>query len=383
MTLSETEALLLEACRDDVSGVTAENWRDLMQLAGLHEVTPLVACHLRRHTEEGGSPELPAECRQEVERAHAISVIQQGLLAAELEAILSKLGVPALVLKGPGLAARYYPPGARLSRDIDLHIHAKDYPQARAALADLGYQVLEGYDESIQRRRAKDVAFIRADSDGKSWSAELHWRLTEPGGPEVDGNGVWSRAERVAVGGTSFLTTGPEQTLLLLALNLRKQRFARLKTACNVTRLVAMERDCLDWDRLHREAHRQGICSLLRHSLRLSAEVLQSEPAPFPECGRNHGLAIRALARIATIDALMADGRPGDRSRAALGLIPFVSLDNLGTSLHLGYERLTLSPEIASYYRSGTTNVYQSRRQYLQDTARRFVRAVQSLAGAR
>jgi hypothetical protein len=383
VTVTANEVALIDCCRGDVSGVTADNWRAILEMAAVHEVDPLVVHHLRgrRGNEAAPVSQLPEGTKEVVERQHTVDVIQYGLLIAELQTVLAAMGdTPALVLKGPSLALRYYAPGARLSRDIDLLIRPDDYDRARAALTTLGYAVMADYDEEIQRRYGKDVAFTRIDSSNKTWSVELHWRLTEPGAPELDILDVWRRARLVNVGDRQFQTTSPEHTLLLLALNLRKQRFARLKTVCDIAHLIAVDGAELDWSLLHEDAHRAGICALLRHSLRLTKLLMGVSGPDLAHCSRRRGVTTRLLRRLATLDAVLREGRQNDRSDAISGLIPFFSLDNLFTSLHLVYGRLVLSPELASYHRSGLTDTYRSRRQYWQDTARRLIRAVQAMS---
>jgi dTDP-4-amino-4,6-dideoxygalactose transaminase len=384
MALSDQETVLVAACRGDVSLITDDNWAAVLALAGVHDVAPLVADHLRRSQGEyphSAQRTARNENVQEVERLHAVSVIQQGLQEGELNAVLSSLAaIPALVFKGPSLSALYYPAGARLSRDVDLLVREPDYAPAREALTALGYRVMDEYDESIQRRQSKDVAFIRQDETAMTWSVELHWRLTEPGAPDLAESNIWERAERISFSRGTFMSPSPEHTLLLLALNLRKHRFARLKTVCDIARVVTFEAGTLDWQLLHDEAHQAGVCALLRHSLELSATLMGADPPRLPRCGRRNSPVARVLSRLATVDTVFAEGRVDDPAKTVSGLIPFLSLDNLLSSLHLVYSRLTLSPELASYYRSGVTNVYGSRRQYWRDTAGRLARALRTLA---
>ena len=224
------------------------------------------------------------------------------------------------------------------------------------------------------------MRFMRSDSHGNTWSV-LHWRLTEPGGPELSLSRIKNFSQRLEVGSIEFRTTGDEHTLLLLALNLRKQRFARLKTIVDISRLLESQAGNLNWQLLHDEAHAAGICALLRHALQLSTVLLDAPVAQLPDCSRRRSVPHRLLAaRVATPGAVLREGRINDRSNAVGGLIPFVSLDNFQTSLHLAYDRLMLPPELASYYRSGATNVYRSRRQYWHDTTQRLFRAARTLS---
>ena len=78
------------------------------------------------------------------------------------------------------------------------------------------------------------------------------------------------------------------------------------------------------------------------------------------------------------MDTVFGEMRPHDPSKTISGLIPFLGLDNPAASLHLAYERLTLGPEMASYYRAQgdpSARGYPSRREYWRETAGRLMRA--------
>jgi hypothetical protein len=382
VSLTITEIALLHACRGEFRELPLSEWQDVLALAEIHEVIPVVAYNIRRYARRtcGTNAFVPAEVVERAEKVHALCVIQQGLIISEISTVVNEMrDLAPIVIKGPGLAALYYPAGARLSRDLDILIPSSDYYRARAALTRLGYSVMVGYDERIQRLKGKDVAFSRNDATDLTWSVELHWRLSEPGGPEPSA-GLPRHSRLTEYGGASFMVPGVEHTLLVLALNLRKQRFARLKTVVDIAQVLRAEENAIDWTFLHEEAHAAGMCGLLRHALALADRMMSAPVGVLPPCHRTHSPMLWALSHVATPDSVLREGRRQDRSAAFAGLIPFFSLDKSASALHLAYDRLMLSPELASYYRSGAPGVYRSRRQYWQDTTHRFMRAVQTLA---
>ena len=126
--LSATESILLRACRGDVPAASSTCWRAVLALAEIHEVLPLVAYQLHRQRETNSHPPIPSDISEVAARDRALAIIQAGLLTAEVISILSALdNLELLVLKGSSLALRYYPPAARLSRDIDLFIPPAGY----------------------------------------------------------------------------------------------------------------------------------------------------------------------------------------------------------------------------------------------------------------
>lgn len=379
--MTPSEAALLAACRGDVTAIEGSNWREVLAKAQMFEVEAIVAHNLRSHL--AGSPRLSSrrtELYDEVERLHGAAVIQQGLQDAEMGAVLGAMNeIPTLVLKGPGISARYYPRAVRLSRDLDLHVHHSDYVAARSALQTLGYRVSPDYDEHLQLRQAKDVPFTRRDSSGKSWFVELHWRLSAPPAPTPSLARIWSEAQWITYSGGRFLAASDKHTLLLLALNLRKQRFARLKTICDVRQLLEVTGPSINWRALHDEAHELGYCALVRHSLALTHQLLGGPCYTLPSCARKHSPTTFILRHIAGPDAVLSEARPDDNARLLKAFIPFFSLDKLSSSLHLVVGRLMLSPELASYHTSSTTHLYKSRSHYWKETGTQLLQALRAL----
>ncbi len=394
MTLTAPERMLLDACAGRIEAIPAMAWAGIVQLAEQHDVAPMVAWSLLRQNKKAEKP----HCEEWASETVARGLIHQELVAAEVASVLSALdATPALLFKGPSISRRWYPRGARIDRDIDIHVNLEDYVPAKTAIERLGYVILPVENERLQLLQTKDVGFARVDDRGNSWTVELHVRFTEPGAPDLDADVVWKCASPLEIGGRAVSVPSGEHTLLLLALNLRKHRFARLKTVVDIGRLVGATPESLDWEVVHRDAHRAGYCGLVRHAVSLSTGMMgmphdggpghTRRRAEDPEdrfwggCRREHtwfSPAARVLPKVATADTVFGELREDDRSKSISGLIPFISLDKPAASLHLAYARLTLAPEMASYYRiqgePGSAG-YGSRISYWWDVARRLGRA--------
>jgi hypothetical protein len=168
----------------------------------------------------------------------------------------------------------------------------------------------------------------------------------------------------VLIDGHAVRTPGSADTLLLLALNLRQHRFTRLKTLCDVDRLLRLEGEDIDWPWLHAQAHAAGMCLTLRHTLELARALLGSPTGALPPCGREGAFRRRVLARLASERVLLrpkpghpatwaqptAGLRPASGpSRVLLRLVPLLSLDCTRAAGRLVYRRLQLFPEYARY----------------------------------
>ena len=259
-------------------------------------------------------------------------------------------GIPTLALKGPALAARLYPDGCRHYDDLDIAVRAQDYHVARAALLMIGYRPLGRHVERYQRVAGRDLSFRPPpDEHGALWSVELHWQLHDPATGTLDEGGIWARARDVMIDGHAVRSPGSADTLLLLALNLRQHRFARLKTLCDVDRLLRLEGGEIDWPWLHAQAHAAGMCLTLRHTLELARALLGSPTGSLPPCGRQGDLRRRWLARLASESVLLRTRPSRHPSNVLLSLVPLLSLDRTRASGRLVQRRLRLFPAYARY----------------------------------
>ena len=203
--------------------------------------------------------------------------------------------------------------------------------------------------ERYQRLAGRDLFFVRHDEHGIHWSVELHWQLHDPAMGTLDEGGIWARARDVLIDGHAVRTPGSADTLLLLALNLRQHRFTRLKTLCDVDRLLRLEGEGIDWPWLHAQAHAAGICLTLRHTLELAHALLGSPMGSLPPCAREGNLRRRLLARLASERVLLRQSPSPLPSRVLLSLVPLLSLDRARAAGRLVYRRVRLVPEYARY----------------------------------
>lgn len=124
---------------------------------------------------------LPPDVRLHLEAAMlmAESLAERGRLQMdETGALLNRLGVGWVVLKGWPLALRLYPsPACRPSGDLDVLVASEDVPPVTAALEAIGYRI-HGGDRSYHTR------FIGPGQGGLANVIELHHH---PGPPEFGG----------------------------------------------------------------------------------------------------------------------------------------------------------------------------------------------------
>ncbi|HKO23307.1 MAG TPA: nucleotidyltransferase family protein [Chloroflexota bacterium] len=345
--LTAAEKLLLAACRGDVCGGSTADWMAAFALAQRHQLSALL-CAALRDAPAGDRPARPTAAWQALQHDDAAARRRHQKACRELTAVLATLwDIPTLALKGPALAARLYPDGGRLYEDLDIAIRAQDYPIARARLLMRGYRPPGRHVERYRRAAGRDLSFVRYDEHGAPWLVELHWHLHDPAIGTLDEGGIWARARDVLIDGHAVRTPGSADTLLLLALNLRRHRFSRLKTLCDVDRLLRLEGEGIDWPWLHAQAHAAGMCLTLRHTLDLARALLGSPTGSLPPCAYKGNLRRRLLARFASERVLLRQSpHPW---RVLPSLVPLLSLDRTRAAGRLVYRRVRLVPEYARY----------------------------------
>ena len=280
------EMLVLLACArralDDArtQAVTAAlrgpfDWERLLALSTRHALLPLVDRHLQRFAEL-----VPAAARERFGRAARAALGQSVILTEELRRVMADLGaraIPALAYKGPALAVQIHGDVTlRTFRDLDVLVTRPDFFRARQALTQLGYRpgdAISGAQEEALLRSECDQTLIHASSGA---IVELHWAVTPPHFSfPLSTEELLRRAVAVDLAGLPVSAPGPEDLLLLLAMNGAKDLWTRLEPACLIAALI--ERG-LDWDQVESRARALRARRMLALALTLARDLLDATP---------------------------------------------------------------------------------------------------------
>lgn len=150
---------------------------------------------------------------REVARALAVDVA-----TAEAVSTLRARGVPSLLLRGPAIARRVYPPGApRSYLDADLMVPPDGRRRAEAALRELGYAPVVGDAELAGHRPLHAHEWLQAQ-DGVA--IDLHRALSGASAPPEDQWRAFAEgAETLAVAGAEVDVPSLAATALGIALH--------------------------------------------------------------------------------------------------------------------------------------------------------------------
>jgi hypothetical protein len=208
-------------------------------------------------------------------------------VTAEVTQALQQRGVPAIVLKGPGIAAWLYGTGAnRTYRDTDLLIRAEDRRAAEETLREAGFEDALG-----------PLAHPRMESDSSyPWrrgvtEVDLHTTIWGLGAPADQ---VWAELSRdpdtLVIADTEVRVPSVEGRALHVALHAAHHGDGSPKALDDLARAVATAPDRL-WDAAASLAARLGASGAFATGLRLVPEG----EAIARRLGLEHATSVEAL----------------------------------------------------------------------------------------
>jgi hypothetical protein len=216
------------------------------------------------------------------DRTAAAAIQYEFMLPGQVAAILSTLeaaAIPALVLKGPAVAALYDPLYARPYGDVDLLVAADQLEAAAESLFQLGYTLDESeHPAAWYRTHHQHLApFVHADSI----PVEVHWRLVKPDSPlRIDLNALWDAAESFPLEGISARRLGAAHQIVHLCIHAGGQHLFSmgLKPLCDVAEAITAYGDRLNWDEVVQAARAWGCARHVYLVLQLVAALLRVPP---------------------------------------------------------------------------------------------------------
>src|SRR4029078_3729368 len=148
--------------------------------------------------------------------------------------------------------------GLREFGDLDFLIRDDDLETAITTLNGLGYKrkgkLTAAQFAFIHRLQGQEIIF--GESNGIA--VEPHTRLTSLKiALDIDDDVLWHRAQRVSLGGHTFLALAPEDDLLLLAIHGGKEMWWKLKWVCDFAAFIESHPD-LDWSAVVKRARVHG-----------------------------------------------------------------------------------------------------------------------------
>lgn len=291
--------------RHAMRAVAALDWDRTVTRAEHERLAPILYMALR-----GGAAPAPVLARL---RAAWMAAERQHLLAGkqlrEIVDAFGGAGIETIILKGPALAADYYPdPALRPFTDLDLLVRRRDRDTAMEVLSRLGYaHGSPGRSLAYELEHAPAAYFV-APSDAPRLPIDLHWEcVAHPGGiraTELAAEEIWSRALPAPSWGDAARALAAEDLLVYLAAHFAiHHALAGALWQLDLALVLKRHSATLDWDAVGARARRWCAAGAVYFALRAVDEQLGVR-APGPTM---HRLRPGDL-RVALVDRLMRGG---------------------------------------------------------------------------
>ncbi len=239
-----------------------EEWTYLVETALAHGVMPL----LYRSLHAACPNAVPKEILEQLRDHFYANAARNLFLTKELLKLLHLLEahkILAIPYKGPILAAFIYGNLAlREFGDLDILVQERDYQRAQYLL------IRQGFRPTVEHEWEAEFT----DESGRV-AVDLHRRITPREFPSLLKLDYLSkRLKPVALAGTIVATLCPEDTLLMLSIQVTKDRYLQLKKICDIAELVVHQR--LNWAQALKEAKSLGGQRMMLFALCLTSNLL-------------------------------------------------------------------------------------------------------------
>ncbi len=199
---------------------------------------------------------------------------------------LTDAGLPAVVLKGPTIAHRYYPdPAWRPFRDVDILVRGRDWARACEVVRSLGYRRCRP-----EPRPGFDVRFGKGALHRSAQDIELDLHRTLVVGPFglwMDPDELFESTTRLAVGAAELTCLDTTATFVHVAMHAALGASpSNLLVLRDLAQVGASGE--VEWDRVVDWTRRWRLVAVVQHALQLVEAELGHVPAA----------AVRAIARL-------------------------------------------------------------------------------------
>lgn len=255
--------------------LSSQDWSNLLALAAMQRITPLLWHRLKRENLETLVPEAAAAQLQEAAGRNTFNNLRLNGEISKLLAVLEKENIPLILLKGIVMAnAIYENIGLREMNDIDVLAHPGDLERIAAILTGMGYQPMKPLDVKYSIQAEHHLPGLIKKGHAK---IEVHWNITHPGKPySMDPRGLWERAMSMQIAGHNTLMLSAEDLLLHLCLHtsyLHPFTFG-LRPFCDIAEIIDHFGSALDWqmvaDRAVSQKWQRGVYLALRLAVDLA-----------------------------------------------------------------------------------------------------------------
>lgn len=243
------------------------DWNRLISLARNHGITPLLYHNLSRLQTLNYTPKDSLRALKDSYLANLVRNITLWKELSEVLSLIRQVQMKVLLLRGIILSHTIYCNWAlRKFADIDILLKKDDLSKLRIMLLDRGYR------EVKQRYTFLFTKLINPDIYS---CLELHTMLVPARPYKIQIPQMWQRAQEEVVYGQKVNYLSKEDTFLSLALHIRRHsRHLHLRFICDITELLNLYKDTLDWQYIRDLARKNHIKNSIYFCLYISQELL-------------------------------------------------------------------------------------------------------------
>jgi Uncharacterised nucleotidyltransferase len=238
-------------------------WTYLVQIARTHRVMPLLYRTLHSTCRDA----VPKEILEQLRDHFYANAGRNLFLTKKLLKLLHLFEahkIPAIPYKGPALAASIYGNLAlREFGDLDILVHERDYQHAQHLLIGQGFRL------TIEHEWEKEFV----DGSGRV-AVDLHRRIAPREFPSpLSFDYLSKRIQSATLVGTIVPNLSPQDTLLMLSVQVTKDHYLQLAKICETSEFLRVHLS-LNWARTLTEAKRLGAQRKILFALCLTRHLL-------------------------------------------------------------------------------------------------------------
>jgi len=214
----------------------------------------------------------------ELDRALRVARVRQAGLVAELLRLVQQLerrGIEFRLLKGPGLATRFFGGiDERDYTDLDLLVRRDQLAEADRFLREEGYQKVSGslLGDRIATQFAHGYDYTRGP-----FRVDLHWALVTHFSYRIDEARLWGEQSTVVIAGRELPVFSDASVVLGHVVSFfedLERGVGRLKTVVDLHAILHAVDGTLDWEAFFERCRAERVEAICREVLGLSIDLL-------------------------------------------------------------------------------------------------------------
>lgn len=260
---------------ENASGLTVDEWNELVSQACDHGAGPLLFFKLSTLVPDGT---IPLSAKKLLHQSFLQSAARNVLIYRQLGILLQAFrdaGIPVIVLKGGYLAeAEYEEVSLRPMDDIDILLQKNDLGRGEDVLKSIGYDSLRPFIPEVDSVHHQHILPFTHEN---GIPVEVHWNIFDPQEPfHEDVDGLWQRSSPCTIAGVDARVLCLEDMLLHLSIHSAYHHCFDLGLIklYDISLLLQNHGDDLDWQGLFERAEKWGFDRCLLLTLHIVSDLL-------------------------------------------------------------------------------------------------------------